>query len=500
MDDETQEQDFQILEELTAYLDGELSQEEVDRIERRLGEDPDYRAEMKSLQATWDVLDALPATEPGNSFTKTTMEIIVGDAVKRSQKKASSLRYLPRAAVLILIPVILFGFAFNRIRQNQTLPDRQLIQNLTTIKYHNQYTQLGNQDLDFLIQLIDSQLFDLDPIFENEIAESDPPQIPSELNQRRDYIESLDIEEKLELQDNLALFEALNERERKARIQFDQKIQNHAQKNELLSVMKAYSDWLFRYSNENKNQSEVLEFLQFLNDASSNQEKVAAIKKLKDDQASRKFLTDSKSLSGAYGQWLPSGNDAERVFQWYEDLVEDHSQEIRDLFPVAIRKYEKRVGKSPASQIRLNMMVRRKPIPVMFAFLLAKNRGEMLELFLNDAEVELFLPILSSESQRQFASMSLDRQKNVLMDWIEAANKSKLEASFDRLSSLESSLTKSERDRLTSLSTEEYRKRLMLLYRGRYNTKDPVEEIDEILEEWGESSNRLGFRPRRFNN
>ena len=46
-------------EELVSYLDGELSPDAAKQVERRLAEDPSYRARLTQLQRAWDLLDSL---------------------------------------------------------------------------------------------------------------------------------------------------------------------------------------------------------------------------------------------------------------------------------------------------------------------------------------------------------------------------------------------------------------------------------------------------------
>ena len=66
-----------VVEELTAYLDGELDEATQLEVEARLGDDPKYLSELHSLQRTWDTLDHLPMIDTGKDFTQTTMELIV---------------------------------------------------------------------------------------------------------------------------------------------------------------------------------------------------------------------------------------------------------------------------------------------------------------------------------------------------------------------------------------------------------------------------------------
>ena len=48
-----------VMQELVAYLDGELDAETSTRVEQRLTEDDDYRTQLQQLQRTWDLLDEL---------------------------------------------------------------------------------------------------------------------------------------------------------------------------------------------------------------------------------------------------------------------------------------------------------------------------------------------------------------------------------------------------------------------------------------------------------
>jgi hypothetical protein len=70
-------------EELTAYLDGELSVEDSAALERRLVEDQRLRTRLAELRRAYELLDELPETPHSKSFTQTTIEMVIAD-VKRS--------------------------------------------------------------------------------------------------------------------------------------------------------------------------------------------------------------------------------------------------------------------------------------------------------------------------------------------------------------------------------------------------------------------------------
>ena len=77
-------------EELVAYLDGELDVSGATRIERRLADDPAYRARLAQLERAWDMLDSLHRVEAHDDFARSTVEVIAVKAIddaKTGQKR-----------------------------------------------------------------------------------------------------------------------------------------------------------------------------------------------------------------------------------------------------------------------------------------------------------------------------------------------------------------------------------------------------------------------------
>lgn len=60
---------------IAAYLDGELGAEEIELVRSRAASDEDFNRRIRDLQSAWDMLDYLPDTEVGNSFTQSTLEM-----------------------------------------------------------------------------------------------------------------------------------------------------------------------------------------------------------------------------------------------------------------------------------------------------------------------------------------------------------------------------------------------------------------------------------------
>ena len=66
-------------EQLTAYLDGELSPSESTALERSLVDDEKLRLRLAELRKAYDLLDEIPETPHNQRFTKSTLELVIKD-------------------------------------------------------------------------------------------------------------------------------------------------------------------------------------------------------------------------------------------------------------------------------------------------------------------------------------------------------------------------------------------------------------------------------------
>jgi hypothetical protein len=141
------------LEQLVAYLDGELSSGEASLVERQLAEDADLRHEVESIERAWSALDALPTTKVDDRFSQTTMELVVGaarnDLLEKTRELPIQRRKHALSNLLLATAAVFLGLLVVRlVREN---PNRKLIADLPTIQYIDTYTQF--RDLDFLNKL-----------------------------------------------------------------------------------------------------------------------------------------------------------------------------------------------------------------------------------------------------------------------------------------------------------------------------------------------------------
>ena len=148
-------------ERLIAYLDGELDDVERAKIEQDLVNDGKLRGLLHQLQQTWDMLDELPRPHVGNSFTQSTLEIVVSDAKRQTNRdRDQRLDWFLRLFVVVLLSVAAGRLVFVSLSRYQHMENRQLLQDLPVIDNVDIY--LNTRDLDFLSELNAAGVFEAD--------------------------------------------------------------------------------------------------------------------------------------------------------------------------------------------------------------------------------------------------------------------------------------------------------------------------------------------------
>jgi anti-sigma factor RsiW len=161
--------DFELKDEenLVAYLDGELDFETSQKIEHRLARDADYRQRLQQLQRAWDLMDALPRVHAGQSFAKTTMELVAikaeqdVDSIATRSRKESIRRWIAGIVATLAATV----GSFELVQLAVTAPDRQLLNDLPIIERVTFYQMLDSpsrqpaEAVEFLKLLAQENLF-----------------------------------------------------------------------------------------------------------------------------------------------------------------------------------------------------------------------------------------------------------------------------------------------------------------------------------------------------
>jgi negative regulator of sigma E activity len=86
----------QIDEQLTAYLDGELSPTEAAALERSLVDDERLRIRLAELRQAYDLLDEVPETPHNQRFTKSTLELVIKDLSATKQPQSNQTAVSPK--------------------------------------------------------------------------------------------------------------------------------------------------------------------------------------------------------------------------------------------------------------------------------------------------------------------------------------------------------------------------------------------------------------------
>ena len=148
-------------EDLVAYLDGELPDDQVQQIDRIIARSEVARHEVEALSRAWEMLDVLPSARASDDFASKTMtNLKVLDA---PYIMADQWWYRPVARTLAIacwmVLLLLCGWlGFQTTRYWVPNPHEELMQDLPVIENLDQYQEAG--DLEFLRQLKKTTLFD----------------------------------------------------------------------------------------------------------------------------------------------------------------------------------------------------------------------------------------------------------------------------------------------------------------------------------------------------
>jgi len=234
------------LEQIVAYLDGELSAEESAHVERQLASDEHYRQELQSIDRAWAALDQLPAAAVDDGFCKTTMELVIKDARREVQERTQALPIQRRrrnltAAMMLCTCGLLGLLAFRLIWRN---PNRPLLADLSVIQYVDLYTQF--KDPGFL-RALDEELGapPWDSQVSADVLEKHVEQFQrvGAAETREDWLNRLEPEEKSALRAKFNRFHGLSQEERLRLRELHQQVADAADEARIATLVQ-YHLWL----------------------------------------------------------------------------------------------------------------------------------------------------------------------------------------------------------------------------------------------------------------
>ncbi|MBX9678084.1 MAG: hypothetical protein K2X38_04910 [Gemmataceae bacterium] len=153
---------------LTAYLDGELDDDQSQTLEARLGREPELRTELNAMRQAWGLLDYLPRPQPSPSFTERTMSRLslekMPSSVSASVSKATPVRAPSRWGMRLTIAAtvllaMLGGFAAGAwfLPRNAAEAEEPIVRHLHALERLHEYEWAD--DVEFLRSLDQPDLF-----------------------------------------------------------------------------------------------------------------------------------------------------------------------------------------------------------------------------------------------------------------------------------------------------------------------------------------------------
>jgi anti-sigma factor RsiW len=146
-------------EELVAFLDGELTEDDAHKVEAKLNVDAKARAEADALRRTWDLLDYLPRPEASADFTHRTLERVGPVRKTQALPRRSRLRVavVGAAWAASLLVSVAAGHTGMSLWLKRGAAERDLVRDLRLIENKRLY-ELG-EDLDFVRELDQPDVF-----------------------------------------------------------------------------------------------------------------------------------------------------------------------------------------------------------------------------------------------------------------------------------------------------------------------------------------------------
>lgn len=143
-------------EKLTAYLDGELDADASRALEDLIAENAEVRRRVQELDRAWDMLESLKPAGVGESFTRTTVEMVQMEngGVSLPRHRGRFRRFLAYLSVAAVCFVVGFGLASGYLSRRET----QLLRDLPVVERLDAYLQV--ETIDFLRDLKEEGLFD----------------------------------------------------------------------------------------------------------------------------------------------------------------------------------------------------------------------------------------------------------------------------------------------------------------------------------------------------
>jgi len=451
-------------EEITAYLDGELSGESLRELEQRLASDPIFRQRLAALDRSWMLLDELPKFEGGQQFAATTVEMVAHFAKNSTQVKNDGwtgqliqqwafIAFAVLAACLIgfilatSLAAILSATGFLTTRNDDLLEDLPVLVNLD--KY-----QLVD-DIEFLRGVSGLPYFSKMAMSATEKS----PQPEDSLAASRMRIDRMEAAEKKRLLTSQQIFEDLDFEAQAQLRDFHRQLVRDPDSDRSIRGLDDYYSWYKQLDPQEHVKLRIL----------PGNERISYVKKLSAQQQPKKAAQPTSQEFRAVVHWLQNV-----ALQNRERLLRDTTREERRNFEKLSDK-QKRVrlmlllGKNWRREDDLRKLIiddheyfaMKEQLPPSIRQKLSKQPTRAAEiLFLLNISRNAYRKTLSAATKQKYNFPFLQKDKNSV-----PRPSAERRPNRDQLDTYFKNLPQRERAQLKRLSPEEFRREL----RRRYN-------------------------------
>ena len=400
-------------EQLSAYIDGELSSDEREILEKRLDADEPLRRHLEGLKNNWSLLEQLPRENAPSRFTASTVGMVAirAEAYQTPDDHAAGwhIRFFPRWLLILCAASLAGSFGYNATKTitnnvpvNGLLETRNvfLLQNLNFLEHFPEYYQLG-ENIEFLKNIYKLKYFSS----RTQVA-ADPSIVRQAQNseeQARARIHSMDSGRKKQLLTSYLGFLQLPEKEQGRLLNLHADLVSAPNAEILSKALITYTRWyqqrdpLEQVEITLRTQSEKIEYIQ--------------------------HLVASPPVNAKYF----SGNDFSIVTRWLEDVAKRNEKKLlrsvgknRSVAISRLTDHERSrqlvfllVKKSNRNQIFLSNPVERKHYGVMKARLSESFQKTLVnQPSINDEIVLLVEMVRRDFRDNRFRTMERDKRQS----------------------------------------------------------------------------------------
>lgn len=469
------------IDQLVAYLDGELPAAEAAAVEARLAHDTAFRTALQQMDRAWNALDQLPRSTVGEGFANTTIEMAAVEAERDLATltavlpvRRQRIRYLGLAVGLGLG---LVGFALARGAGATAKQEREMIFDLPTVFQVDALRQ--SQSLEFLEQLVQNRS-EVCPTLETDeiaqLANAWGEMAAGSPMDRHAWVESLAPPAKADLAEKLRRYQGLSEKERDRLRQLDQAISASEKSAALRRAAVAHQAWVSQFSPAT--QAELRE--------SDIDDRIDKIRELLGDPKGRPVepLTaqESQRLRDAVRR-LDSEGVLEGFAETTKQLALRPPAPLERMPPEFRNEFSKRLQRAAESPLRLIMLLARVATFDPGHPMLQEERAKLAPTW-DKVEAEL-IAALDPERRGKLPANKSERARR-LFDHLTEASRDSFESDMESFFASDA-VTQSERLELLAMPTSEMKNSLRSLYveRELAGLGEPPRGFDPLRGPWG---------------